>query len=177
MVFFTMASVGLPGLNGFVSEFLCILGAFQAGTFEGRNPGAFGAGLGPWYALAAGTGMIIAAMYLLYMVGNVVWGKLVEPHGHDHGHQEKDEAQEGGLPTDLCWREIGILIPLAVACLWLGLFPRPVLETLRHPALQVSGMISETRNKMKPAQPRPARQERPAPAEPKAEQPATGGGH
>jgi hypothetical protein len=38
-------------------------------------------------------------------------------------------------------------------------------------------MISDTRNKMKPAQPRPARQERPVPAEPKEEQPATGGGH
>jgi NADH-quinone oxidoreductase subunit M len=136
MVFFTMASVGLPGLNGFVSEFLCILGAFQAGTFEGTQPGRVRSWARPWYAFAAGTGMIIAAIYLLYMVGNVVWGKLVEPHGHDHGHEEKEEAQEGGLPTDLCWREIGILVPLAVACLWLGLFPRPVLETLRHPAFR-----------------------------------------
>ena len=42
MVFFTMASVGLPGLNGFVSEFLCLLGAFQAGTADKPSPGAFG---------------------------------------------------------------------------------------------------------------------------------------
>ena len=46
MVFFTMASVGLPGLNGFVSEFLCIFGTFQAGHFDAPNPGQTAGPLG-----------------------------------------------------------------------------------------------------------------------------------
>src|SRR5690606_28052675 len=84
MVFFTMASVGLPGLNGFISEFMCLMGAFQAGDKWGSLPGATGGSLGFWYALAAGLGMIVAAMYLLYMVGRIVWGPLVLPAGHNH---------------------------------------------------------------------------------------------
>ena len=69
MVFFVMASVGLPGLNGFVSEFLCLAGAFQAssawgthlwgsagGFTGGQVPGATAGSLGPWYAAVAGVG-------------------------------------------------------------------------------------------------------------------------
>ena len=71
MGFFTMASVGLPGLNGFVSEFMCLLGTFQSGA-SGVG-GVFGP-LGPWYAAIAGTGMIVAAIYLLFMVGKILFG-------------------------------------------------------------------------------------------------------
>src|SRR5690606_10576798 len=52
MVFFSMASVGLPGLNGFVSEFLCLIGTFQSSTdlATPANPGATFGPLGPWFA-------------------------------------------------------------------------------------------------------------------------------
>ncbi len=131
MIFFTMASVGLPGLNGFISEFMCLLGAFQAGDAWGALPGGTGGDLGFWYALVAGLGMIIAAMYLLYMVGRVVWGPLVLPPGHDdHGH---GDHSHGPLPTDLCEREIFVLLPLAILCLVLGLFPGPVIKALEPP--------------------------------------------
>ncbi len=147
MVFFTMASVGLPGLNGFVSEFLCLLGAFQADTFQEPNPGAAGFGLGPWYAFVAGTGMIIAAIYLLYMVGNVVWGKLVEPHGHDSGghgaHASGAHGAHSSLPTDLSPREIGILIPLAVGCIALGVYPKPLTDALRGPVTQEATWVMD----------------------------------
>jgi NADH-quinone oxidoreductase subunit M len=162
MVFFVMASVGLPGLNGFVSEFLCLLGAFQASSAWGSgiwgslgpSIGATPGDLGPWFAAIAGVGMIIAAMYLLYMLGRVVWGPLVLPkghaphdthhggHGHDaHGHDAKPDAKahdalghaEGGLPRDLNAREIGLLIPLAALCLLLGLYPKFVLNALQPP--------------------------------------------
>src|SRR5690606_1015300 len=88
MVFFTMASVGLPGLNGFVSEFMCLLGAFQAdGGWSEHAVRAGTAGrLGPWYAAAAASGMIVTAIYLLYMLGRIVWGELREPHGHAAHH-------------------------------------------------------------------------------------------
>ena len=122
MVFFAMASVGLPGLNGFVSEFMCMLGAFQAGAAWG--PGGTGGVLGPWFAVIAATGMVVAAMYILYMVGKIVFGPYKEPRGH-HAHET--------LPTDLNMREITVLTPLAVACLVLGLYPTPVLRAIEAP--------------------------------------------
>ncbi|MBX3365747.1 MAG: NADH-quinone oxidoreductase subunit M [Phycisphaeraceae bacterium] len=143
MVFFTMASVGLPGLNGFISEFMCLMGAFQAGDKWGSLPGGTGGDLGFWYALIAGLGMIIAAMYLLYMVGRVVWGPLVLPAGHDdHGHD--GGGSHGPLPTDLCQREIFVLLPLAVLCIALGLFPKPVIKALEPAVNNVVETINAT---------------------------------
>jgi NADH:ubiquinone oxidoreductase subunit 4 (subunit M) len=65
--------------------------------------------------------MIIAAIYLLYMTGRVVFGKLVEPAGHEH---------HGPLPVDLNGREISMLTVLATLCLVLGLFPRVILDPI-----------------------------------------------
>lgn len=184
MVFFVMASVGLPGLNGFISEFMCLLGAFQssdgwgAGTWGSGGPGSAvdqmaGATqglLGPWYAAIAGVGMIVAAMYLLQLTGKVVWGPLVEPaghgghgghaaHGHDHGggHEQGHEEAHGAvaapvggggeahatLPTDLTVREIGILIPLAALCLFLGVYPKPALLAIDGSVVQTANTIRE----------------------------------
>ncbi len=122
MVFFCLASVGLPGLNGFVGEFLTLLGAF-------KSPAEV---LGPEYAVAAGFGMILAAIYILYMVGKIVFGPLKidttdGPVGH--GADGKDHTQV----TDLNIREIATLVPLAVACLAFGLYPTPVLRSLEEP--------------------------------------------
>jgi len=148
MVFFTMASVGLPGLNGFISEFLCIIGTFQANTTWRGDPGGTAGDLGFWFAFAAGTGMIIAAIYLLYMVGNVVWGKLVLPPGHDSHGDHGDASHAGPLPTDLNVREIGILVPLAVLCVALGLYPKPVIDALHAPVLQTSAMVKSGHTKI-----------------------------
>lgn len=170
MVFFVMASVGLPGLNGFVSEFLCLLGAFQASSAWGSGlwnslgvqVGATPGDLGPWVAAVAGIGMIVAAMYLLYMVGKVVWGPLVEPkghasqgdgHGHDHAADSHAEPAHGVLPTDLCTREIAILVPIAVLCLGLGLYPKPVLDALQGPVSRTVSLYDQ-----------PLRTPRPGPA-------------
>lgn len=148
MVFFSMASVGLPGLNGFVSEFLCIMGAFQAGDAwrVGREVGGAGVGLGPWYAAVAATGMIVAAIYMLSMLGRGVWGALREPPGHhshnaSHGHDQPSPAAPATnhadaaehahhLPADLTRREIGILVPLAAFCLFLGVYPKPAMDMI-----------------------------------------------
>jgi len=124
MVFFVLSSVGLPGLNGFVSEFLCLIGAFTATADNTAYPGV----LGPWYAAFAGIGMILAAMYLLIMVGKVVFGPLKEPSGHGHGNHA-----EGGLPADLTLREIGVLVPLAVLCVYIGFQPNKLTDTLQVP--------------------------------------------
>jgi NADH-quinone oxidoreductase subunit M len=150
MIFFVLASVGLPGLNGFVSEVLCLIGAFTASPDATPYPGV----LGPWYAAIAATGMIFAAMYLLLLAGRVVWGPLKEPAtreghggsggaeagGHDHpgtdaprprgagGHAGAGERH--GLPADLNAREIAVLAPLAILCLVLGVYPAPVTDAL-----------------------------------------------
>lgn len=155
MVFFTMASVGLPGLNGFISEFMCLLGAFQAGDeWSGRNTfaGADGGVLGPWFAFAAGIGMIITAIYLLYMLGKVVWGK---PAGDDHGHGGHASGHGGGddhahsvLPKDLSFREIAILLPLAGLCLFLGLYPKPVLRALEEPTHMMNRVYTEAKARL-----------------------------
>jgi NADH-quinone oxidoreductase subunit M len=111
MVFFCLASVGLPGLNGFVGEFLTLLGAFTAPTL-----------LGPWFAAVAAIGLILAAIYILYMVGRIVMGPVKEP------------ARYAGQVRDLNGREIAVLVPLAIGCLVLGVYPTPVLRSL-EPAI------------------------------------------
>lgn len=142
MVFFVMASVGLPGLNGFVSEIMCLMGTFQSGMagpeWGVQVGGTFGA-LGPWYAAFAGIGMIVAAMYLLYMTGKIVWGPYREPADH-HAHPV--------LPTDLNAREIGLLVPLAAACLFFGLYPKPMLAPLEQPVNQTVAVLEEASQRL-----------------------------
>lgn len=185
MVFFTMASVGLPGLNGFVSEFLCLMGAFQAsdgwaggsyGTPDlsaavGSTPGE----MGPFIAAIAGTGMIIAAIYLLYMVGKVVFGPLVEPGGHGHGDHGKDASgggHGGPLPRDLSAREIAVLSPLAVLCVVLGIYPTPALDAIRGPIERTVQITSDAREQVRAARISDRPLDRKAPSEEPAGEPA-----
>ncbi len=134
MVFFAMASVGLPGLNGFPAEILCLIAAFQADQawVLAGQPGAAGVTLGPWYAVVAATGMIIAAMYLLVMVGRICFGPLTEPDGH-HPHEV--------LPDDLNLREIVTLLPLAAGCLVFGFFPGLLLDAVHEPVNQTIELV------------------------------------
>ena len=120
MVFFCMASVGLPGLNGFVGEFLTLLGAFTATEV-----------LGPWYAAVAAIGLILGAIYVLYMVGRVVVGPFKVPKKYeDH-------------VTDLNTREIAVLTPLAVACVVLGVWPTPMIKTMEAPITGLTASVQE----------------------------------
>jgi NADH-quinone oxidoreductase subunit M len=108
-----MGSAGLPALSGFVGEFMTLLGTFNAGT-------SFPAAV-PHYlpeprllgALAT-TGVILGAVYLLFMFQKVFFGKL-------------DKARNGHL-KDLSGRELGVFIPLVIGIVLLGLFPRPFLN-------------------------------------------------
>lgn len=111
LVIFTFASVGLPGLNGFVSEFLVLLGTFNSDQH-----------LGKLYAVFAALGIILSAVYMLHMARGLLFGPLREPgHGVD---------ESTGLTQDLTPREIGILVPLAAACLWLGVYPGPAMRMM-----------------------------------------------
>jgi NADH-quinone oxidoreductase subunit M len=126
MVFFCLSSVGLPGLNGFVGEFLTLLGAFNSPTL-----------LGPTYAVFAGTGMILAAIYILYLVGKIVFGPIKIPsHGHDAAHAG---GHHHHAVSDLDLREIVTLAPIAIVCLFIGLYPQPLLQALEAPINQLAG--------------------------------------
>jgi NADH-quinone oxidoreductase subunit M len=130
-ILFTLSSIGLPGLNGFVSEFLTILGAFTQTNF-----------LGPVFGGFAALGIILGAVYMLHMASRVIWGPLKVPGGHGHGTH--DAAQAGversatpdasnSLPTDLNAREIGILVPIALAVVILGVYPNVILNSIEKP--------------------------------------------
>jgi NADH-quinone oxidoreductase subunit M len=122
LVFFVLSSVGLPGLNGFVSEFTTLLAAY--------NSPQLGVSYGVWGA----TGILLGAIYLLYMAGKVLFGPVKEPaHTPDTSH---------GLTRDLTSREVLILTPLAAACVVLGVAPRVVTDSLDGAlASQVLGKV------------------------------------
>lgn len=127
MVFFTLSSIGLPGLNGFPSEFLTILGAFRS-QYLGYGFGAF-----------AALGIILGAVYMLHMVARVIFGPLKTP-GHDaHAHATHMKHDESSLPTDIGGREIGILLPIAALCLLIGVWPAGLLRTLEQPVTELIG--------------------------------------
>ena len=101
-----LSSIGLPGLNGFVGEFLVLVGSF------GRYP---------WATGLATTGVIFAAAYLLWALQRMIFNPL-------------DKPDNEGL-TDLSRRELAVLVPLLIGIVWLGLFPGPVLRRM-EPATQ-----------------------------------------
>src|SRR5258705_9938954 len=121
---------------------MCLLGAFQAGPqwstmgFNFESVAGTRGELGPCFAVVAGIGMIVTAIYLLYMVGRIVWGTLSEPGAHGHGHADgkhsaaasHDPHAHSTLPKDLTRREILVVAPLAALCLLLGVFPTPILR-------------------------------------------------
>jgi NADH-quinone oxidoreductase subunit M len=105
LVVTALASIGLPGLNGFVGEFLVLLGSF------GRHP---------WATGLATTGVIFAAAYLLWAVQRIVFNPL-------------DKPENRHLP-DLTLRELGVMVPLVAGMIWLGLYPKPVLARMEASA-------------------------------------------
>ncbi len=110
-----MGSAGLPALSGFVGEFLTLFGTFISGdTFPASHPGFL-----PAPRLLAGlaaTGVILGAIYLLWMFQKVFFGKL-------------DKARNGHLP-DLKGHELAVFIPLVIAIILGGLFPRQLLVVM-----------------------------------------------
>jgi NADH-quinone oxidoreductase subunit M len=101
---FTMASIGLPGLSGFVGEFLVLLGAYKANT---------------WVAFVAATGVILGAAYMLLLYRKVVFGKLT-----------KDSLK---AILDMNAREVIMFAPLVVLVFWMGIYPKTFLEPLKKP--------------------------------------------
>ncbi len=108
-----MGSAGLPALSGFVGEFLTILGTFIAGD---SFPAGYSLPAPRLLGALAATGVVLGAIYLLWMFQKVFFGKL-------------DKAKNGRLP-DLEPRELATFILLVIAIFLLGLFPRPLLAVM-----------------------------------------------
>ncbi len=145
---FAFASVGLPGLSGFVGEFLCLIGSFGgrydpaavAGlpTFLGMAPELW---LPKVYAVLAGSGVVLAAIYVLHLLGRVAFGPLKRPFFESTGEHGMDKTHG----HDLSSRETAILVPLALACLLIGIYPKPLTAAL-EPA--VRGLCATVNGKL-----------------------------
>ncbi len=134
---FTFSSIGLPGLNGFVGEFMILAGSFQR-AWAGVSPAWQAAYL--TMALLAVAGVVLGAWYMLWAVERVLFGPSREPpqgvgsHSHAHGHaHDAHEAHGHGHEShaatdDPAWHELAALLPLAVFVFWIGLVPATFLE-------------------------------------------------
>jgi NADH-quinone oxidoreductase subunit M len=110
-----LSSVGLPGTNGFVGEFLVLLGAFRANA---------------WWAAIAATGVILSACYMLWMFQRVIFGPVT--------HEENRDLK------DLSLRERLVFAPLLILIFWMGLMPQPFIDRMQ-PALNRTLELSKQR--------------------------------
>src|SRR5215217_1943983 len=110
----SLSSIGLPLLNGFVGEFLILIGTWTSSAVDHA-----------WIAtMLAATGVIWAAVYMLWMLQRVVFGRITHP--------------ENAALSDLNSRELGLMLPLLILMLFMGVYPRvfldrskPSVETIR----------------------------------------------
>jgi NADH-quinone oxidoreductase subunit M len=107
-----LSSMGLPILNGFIGEFAILQGAF-ARSF--------------WWALAAATGIVLGAAYLLWLYQRVFFGELSNP-----ANQKL---------SDLTLREQLTLVPLLILAFWIGLYPKPIFDVLRVPSEKIVAAV------------------------------------
>jgi NADH-quinone oxidoreductase subunit M len=112
----TMSSIGLPGLNGFVGEYLILLGTFHTDR---------------WVGAAATLGVVLAAVYMLWMYRRVFFGPV-------------EIAENRGL-IDLDLREKLVLVALVVPIVWIGVYPQPLLTRLRTPVGEILRVMEAKR--------------------------------
>ena len=101
---FVLTSIGLPGTSGFIGEFLIILGAFKFNSF---------------LAFFAATGIILGAVYMLYLYKRVIFGNITNSKLKNI--------------VDLNIREICILVPIIIIIFWIGIYPNSFLDPMHGP--------------------------------------------
>ncbi len=116
-----LSSIGLPGLNGFVGEFLVLIGTFVTHR---------------WWAVAATTGVILAALYLLWAYQRVFHGRA--------------EGANATFP-EMTMRERAIMAPLVVLIVFLGVYPRPVLDRIAPAVHDLVSHVQEHSDYRQPA--------------------------
>jgi NADH-quinone oxidoreductase subunit M len=103
LLFTSLSSIGLPGLNGFIGEFLILIGAFKSTVLNSW-----------WFTIFAATGVIFAAVYLLWMYKKVAFGEVTNPNLNSL--------------TDLNFREKLVLVPIFIFIIWIGIYPSTFLN-------------------------------------------------
>jgi NADH-quinone oxidoreductase subunit M len=119
----TMSSIGLPGLNGFVGEYLILLGTFRAA---------------PWVGAAATFGVVLAAVYMLWMYRRVFFGPV-------------EIAENRGL-IDLDLREKLLIAAVVIPIVWIGVYPQPLLTRLSAPVGEILRVMEAKRTPASPAE-------------------------
>jgi NADH-quinone oxidoreductase subunit M len=133
-VILTLASIGLPGLNGFAGEFLLLAGMFQRGW--GDAPAAWAVSYRAISVLAV-SGVVLSAWYMLALVQEVFFGPLREPAGSG------GDAHGASAVRDLCLREVGLLGALTAFIVWIGVQPSFFLDRMAPSLEQVAGPAME----------------------------------
>jgi NADH-quinone oxidoreductase subunit M len=113
----TFSSIGVPGTNGFIGEFLVLIGSFRTE---------------PVLAVIATTVVIISAAYLLWAIQRILFNPLDKPV-NEH------------IP-DLNRRELAVMIPLVACIVWLGVYPAPVLRRMEGAATKFVTLVSARRD-------------------------------
>jgi NADH-quinone oxidoreductase subunit M len=124
MLIVSLSSMGLPGLNGFVGEFTILLGAYGSSAIGS-----------PWFAGVAALGVIMSAIYILYMFQKIFLGP--------EGSIVEEVKKHGHALRDLNVREIVTVVPLLVMIFWIGLYPKPFFA-LMAPAVDKLVAIFQT---------------------------------
>jgi NADH-quinone oxidoreductase subunit M len=119
----TLSSIGLPGTNGFIGEFLILIGTFTSKQVENASV----------LATVASTGVILGAVYMLWLYQRVFWGP-------------KRKAALHGIP-DLSVREWFTVAPLLIAIVWIGFQPQPLLSVIKEPVDSFVQRISHSEKK------------------------------
>jgi NADH-quinone oxidoreductase subunit M len=115
-----LSSIGVPGLNGFVGEFLILVGTFQSAR---------------WWAVVATVGVILAALYLLWAYQRVF-----------HGEPDEDNASF----REIRWRESLVLAPFLVAIVFCGIYPKPMLDRIQPSVEVLVAHIEERTDYIEP---------------------------
>jgi NADH-quinone oxidoreductase subunit M len=109
-----LSSVGLPGLNGFIGEFLILSGTFQTH---------------PTAAVLAATGVILAAIYLLWLIQKVFYGPMTN--------------EENRHVPEIAWNEIAALVPLIVLMVWIGVHPNTFLKRMSPSVQELISVVKQ----------------------------------
>lgn len=123
MLIVALSSMGLPGLNGFVGEFTILLGAFGSQAIGS-----------PWFAGVSALGVIMAAIYLLYMFQRMFLGP--------EGSIVEEVKKHGHALRDLNWREILTMVPLLIFIFWIGLYPAPFFKLMEPSVSKLAEALS-----------------------------------
>lgn len=124
LMFASLSSVGLPGLNGFIGEFLILIGSFKSEILNNW-----------WYTVFATSGVIFAAVYLLWMYQRVVFGNVTNP-------------KLNGI-SDMNRREMIVMLPIFIFIVWIGIYPSTFLNVSKASSKKVIEQVYNQRDFIK----------------------------